>query len=284
MKRPAWQELGAYHPSDLVEERVQLHWAAQPLSALTLLAVDAQPGDGNTNLGWDHEASAFVTQPFPGDYSAALGALDFSLQWREPDGVEHSRFELKGNTLAAALGWLADHIRTTIGNLQEGDIPLRDYDMPSHPVGEGQAFDGADRDKREELARWFANADLVLAEVAEANEGSDPRTWPHHFDTGFLINLEPDKDPEQARSIGVGLSPGDEQTPQPYFYANPYPLRRADDLPPMPIGGHWEREAFFGAVLTGSALIDAGDAADQQERVREFLGVAVDACKTLLGF
>ena len=72
------------------------------------------------------------------------------------------------NTLAAALGWLADHIRTTIGNLPEGDVPLREYDMPSHAVGDGQAFGGADRDKREELALWFANADLALAEIPAA--------------------------------------------------------------------------------------------------------------------
>lgn len=285
MKRPAWQELGAFRSSDLVEERVQLHWAAQPLSALTALAIDAQPGDEHTNLGWDHEESAFVTQPFPGGYRAALGALDFSLRWRDPDGTGHSRFELKGNTLATGLRWLSDHIRTTIGNLPQGDVQLRDYDMPAHGVANGQAFDGGDKRKRKELVRWFANADVALGEIARANEGSsEPRTWPHHFDTGLLINFEPDRDPEQARSIGVGLSPGDEQMPQPYFYVIPYPLRRADDLPPMPGGGRWEREAFFGAVLTGDALIDGGEAAEQHGRTREFLIAAVEACKGLLGF
>lgn len=280
----AWQELGAQRPKNLNEERLQLHWAAQPLSAVAGACIARLPDDSHSNLGWDHAAGAFVTRAFPGDYTAALAVAGFRLQWREPDGTPLSRFALQGNTLEAALSWLGDHVRSTLGDPAAGSLRLPDYEMPEHAVAGGQPFSGGDSDRRAELARWFADADIVLAEIEQDNEGSsEVRNWPHHFDTGLLIALEPDKDPGQARSIGVGFSPGDGGTPQPYYYVNPYPRPQARALPALSSGGRWEQESFFGAVLTGDALIAGGDAAGQHERARAFLDTAVDACRDLLG-
>jgi hypothetical protein len=280
----AWHELGLIGASDLNEERLQLHWAAQPLSAAAHAAIERLPDDSHANLGWDHDAGAFVTREFPGGHVAALDVLGFALQWRAPDGTTIARFELKGNTLEATIGWLQKHLEAAVGALTGGSLELRDYDMPAHPVADGQPFNGGDRDRRAELAHWFATADIALTETEKANEGSsEVRTWPHHFDTGLLINLEPDKDPDEARSIGVGLSPGDSATPQPYYYVNPYPRPQATDLPDLPSGGRWEQELFFGAVLTGDALLEGGDPSGQHERVRVFLATAVDASRKLLG-
>lgn len=274
-----WHELGACGPSELNEERLQLHWAAQPLGAAAHAAIERQPDDSHASLGWDRDASAFVTRPFAGGHVAALDLPGFALQWRAEDGTTLASFELKGNTVDAAIGWLSKHVQPAAGS-----VTLRDYEMPAHPVADGQPFSGGEPDRRSELAHWFANADIALKETAKANAGSSEiRNWPHHFDSGLLINLEPDKDPEQARSIGVGLSPGDGDTPQPYYYVNPYPRPQKQDLPVLPGGGRWEQELFFGAVLTGDALIDGGDAAGQQKRVRSFLATAIEACRGLLG-
>ena len=285
MSARAWHELGSHRPTDLGEERLQLHWAAQALSAATHAAIERKPGDSHTNLGWDHDGDAFVTHPFPGGHVAALVLPDFALHWRADDGATLASFALEGKTLDAARAWLAELVRPTVDRLPEGPAPLRDYDMPPHPIAEGEPFTGGDRGRRVELAHWYANSDLALSEVANTNPGSsDVRTWPHHFDIGLLINFDPAADPEEARSIGVGLSPGDEtSSPQPYYYVNPYPRPRDAELPSLPHGGRWEQESFLGAMLTGDALLDGGDPAGQRERVRTFLRAAIEASQKLLG-
>ena len=95
------------------EERLQLHWAAQTLSAVAHSAIERKPDDGG-----------------------ALVLSDFVLHWRAADGATLASFELEGKTLDAARG------------------------------------------------------------------------WPHRFDIGLLISFDPAADPEEARSIGIGLSPG----------------------------------------------------------------------------
>jgi len=78
------------------------------------------------------------------------------------------------------------------------------------------------------------------------------RCRPHHFDLATVANLGPGG--ENPRSIGIGVSPGDEHYAQPYAYVSPSP--RFDsrlDEPPKP--GRWHTEGFFGAVATGDALL-----------------------------
>ena len=57
--------------------------------------------------------------------------------------------------------------------------------------------------------------------------------WPHHFDIATLVKLE-DGQPANARSIGVGVSPGDEYYAQPYVYVSPWPRFDAGKLPDLP--------------------------------------------------
>ena len=275
---------GAVAPTELTEERLALHWAAQPLSAVTHAAISREEDHSHSNLGWDHDADSFLTRPFSGGQVAGLHVPGFALFWRDSGAEELDRLDLQGVTLDSAVDWLTGLVRRDAGEPACGAPTLRDYDMPPHPVADGRPFDGGDRERRLELARWYAAGDRALQDVAVAYpQSGGARTWPHHFDLGLLIPLEPDKDPEHARSIGVGLSPGDALTPQPYYYVNPYPRPQATDLPDLPSGGRWERELFFGAVLTGDALLDGGDPAAQHERVQAFLAATVEASRKLLG-
>jgi hypothetical protein len=59
----------------------------------------------------------------------------------------------------------------------------------------------------------------MSAAIAEASE---VRCWPHHFDLGSLIVVETSADGELTKSIGIGLSPGDEAHAEPYFYVSPF--------------------------------------------------------------
>ena len=165
----------------------------------------------------------------------------------------------------------------------QGALPRRTEEMPDHPVASGAAFD-ADPAALAELARWYGNAALALQEVREGHAGAGAvRVWPHHFDIATLIALDTDADPERARSIGVGMTPGDASYPQPYYYVLPWPTPASDELPLLEGGGRWQREGWVGAVLTGEDLVGIGaTAGDQQHQTRAFLASAVSRSRDLL--
>src|SRR5262249_44003157 len=157
----------------------------------------------------------------------------------------------------------------------------------------GARFD-ADAAALAELERWFANAFVLVTELAAAGlppGGSppDPMTrgrtdaipvacWPHHFDVGsiFLLDRKDDAsgDP-RGRQIGFGVSPGDHFYEEPYLYVTPYPIPAKVSLPPLAVGGAWHRAGFTGAVLTGTTIAAAG--AKQHHLARRFFDSAIAA-------
>ena len=179
--------------------------------------------------------------------------------------------------MAQALAWLGARISDDPVRLE-----LPQHEMPRHPVGEGASFSEAGTEARAELAAWFANATAsVHAAVADDRRASRVRCWPHHFDVASLITLDAHADPEQARSIGVGFSPGDASYDQPYFYVTPWPYPPKEALPPLAAGASWHTEGWTGAVLTAEQLISKPS--DRQSAVvQEALASAVSACRALL--
>jgi len=108
------------------------------------------------------------------------------------------------------------------------------------------------------------------------------RCWPHHFDIATLIALDPGMNPETARSIGVGLSPGDAGRPHPYFYVTLWPYPKDRELPALEGGGVWNTEGWTGAVLETPALLRAGIGEAQAEQAERFVESAIAACQALL--
>ena len=89
-----------------------------------------------------------------------------------------------------------------------------------------------------------------------------------------------ESDAETARSIGVGLSPGDSERPEPYFYVLPWPAPKGD-LPALD-GGAWNSGSWVGAVLEAADFTTAGSRGAQRERIERFLNSAVLACRQVL--
>lgn len=96
------------------------------------------------------------------------------------------------------------------------------------------------------LGSAYELADSVLKELAaEAGAESDPspiRLWPEHFDIAFEQG-----DEAAGRRAGYGLSPGDENHDEPYFYVGPWVA--PDDLT------EWTAVGFTGAELRWQDLI-----------------------------
>jgi hypothetical protein len=64
------------------------------------------------------------------------------------------------------VSWLEELGVQRSGVPPERPIRVRDYEMPEHPVTDGAGFAIEDERAFGELARWFANGNLMLRHLA----------------------------------------------------------------------------------------------------------------------
>ncbi len=273
----SWKSLGSVLPETLSEARLELHWATQLVSAVGTSLSPPQPDFSHTNCGWLKGLGVLAGRPVGEDALRAALVLE-GLELVLLDGnLERASLSLAGHTLEEGRVWLAGKL-----GVPSDQLRLPEHDMPAHPVGDGGVFSEARADGRIELAAWFANATRLIEELVAGDPAASPvRCWPHHFDVGSLIALDADAEPEEARSIGVGFSPGDGSYDQPYFYVNPWPYPDTAALPALEAGVEWHTTGWTGAVLTADRLISAPPE-DQQAHASRALKSAIAASRTLL--
>ncbi|MFT7518509.1 MAG: hypothetical protein ACI9MC_000641 [Kiritimatiellia bacterium] len=226
----------------LANARLTAHWAAQLPSAPGTTLLENTGDFSHTNLVWSADLQALVGQPVNGK-SAALRIADLTLL------VGDDVLELADHTYEHAMRWLGERF--------SAELHRSEHEMPSFGVADGAPFGRVEG--LVELAGLFDRAHAALSTV-----GPPVRCWPHHFDMATLVDLG------SGRSIGVGMSPGDQATPEAYWYVTPWPYPTdVSDLPVLS-EGRWHTEGWVGAVLPG--LIDP----------LSFLPQAVAACHAVL--
>lgn len=271
-----WQTLGRVPPRELVAARLELHHAAQlPAIGIAKSLLPHRDDDSHTALVWHDDR--WLT----GEIARANGAR---VALRPADLTLHcgaQKLPLFGKTRDEGLDFLRNALAPRGADPDAIALDFH-YEMPEHPIAsDGAAFSADHAPALAELARWYADAVTLLDEVAATRRGATPvLTWPHHFDVATLLELGKGDDGE-ARSIGVGLSPGDHNYAEPYLYVTPWPVPGPGELPALPHGS-WRREGFFGAILTATEL-SGGDDAGQETRARAYLDAAVDAGFAILG-
>ena len=279
-----WQELGSPVPAALVDARLQLHWAAQVVGAVGHTFGTPEPDDSHTALTWVAGSGMMVGQPVGRDSTIqpALAPARMALRVLSvADGSALDELALSGTTLDQAYAWMEQALASHSSGEIAGPLTRRDYDMPDHPVGRTTEFHHDNRRATAEVARWYANASRVLGLVVRARREAQPlRLWPHHFDIGTTMPLLGPVGEEP--SVGVGLSPGDETYPEPYWYVTTWPTPRDPTLPRLAGKGRWHTEGWIGAVLLGTDCVLAGRGPAQASRVGEFLESAIPAAITLL--
>ncbi len=273
----SWKPLGSVLPDRLVEARLELHWATQLVSAAGTSLLQPQADFSHTNCGWLVELGVLAGRAVGGE--ALRAALVFEgLELVLLDGTqERAALPLAGRTLEEGRSWLADQL-----GVPSDELRLPEHEMPAHKVGDGGVFSEARTGERAELAAWFANASgLIHALVVDEPASSPVRCWPHHFDVASLIVLDGDADPEEARSIGVGFSPGDQSYSQPYFYVNSGPYPELGALPTLEAGAQWHTTGWTGAVLTADQVISVPHR-EREAHARRALTEAMKVSRTLL--
>ena len=282
-----WIRLGDPPPDALGEARLQLHWAFQMLGAFGDAFVPHRADYSHAAASWSPERRAFLSPATVDGSQLRLGLQpgDFAFRLFGPGPSQSDPFILRSRTMGEAADWLTGELASRMGETGRSFSPLKP-DIPFHRVGGGAAFDASAADLSE-LERWFHNASLLLEAVSAAEEGSSPvRCWPHHFDIAVLIDLDAGADPpvgpEDVRSIGIGMTPGDDSYAEPYLYVTPWPYPETADLPRLQPPAAWHTEGWIGAVLTGPDLVAAGDERAQASTAASFARAAIAGSRALL--
>ena len=121
---------------------------------------------------------------------------------------------------------------------------------------EPDALDDAPLGVDPAAAAFLSTVYVLAAEAlgvlhAEARPQWDPspvRLWPEHFDIAFDQGAE-----AGGARAGYGVSPGDDEHPEPYAYAGPWAS------PPPGDAALWNATGFTGAQLEWAALAAAAD-------------------------
>ena len=279
-----WQPVGEILPGQLTDFRLQLHHAAQVAVSAAISYLPARSDDSHTSLSWVKTLDALATETVRGTrtFRVALRPGRFALYIIDESDRPLSSFALAGRTLSDAHAWLAEQCRKS-GLDGERFTTKKHYEIPPHAVAAGEPFASLAGEPLSELERYWRNSDSLLRSIATSTEGASPvRVWPHHFDMATLITLGAGGS-ASARTIGVGLSPGDEWYNMPYYYVGPYPYPDTRALPTLEGHGHWHTDSWVGAVLPASAFVSRPGAEEQSRQVVEFTRSAMAACRSLLG-
>jgi hypothetical protein len=279
-----WRPLRGIDQRRLSVARLQAHHAVQWLARAARAYVPPQPDDGHTNLGWDDAFDGFTTHPQKNGMHLSLKIADLTLVLHGGDRTARLQsFPLNGRTDAQARQWLGEQLRAQGLDAHALDAPSP-YEMPAHAVTQGAAYGVADlADALVELVAWFANAEFLLVRIQRQMIGrnlaaSDVRCWPHHFDLATLISF-PTRNAAATGYVGAGLSPGDANYDEPYFYVSVYPKPDSASLPRLPKLGHWHTHEFMAAVAPAHRIVAANN---QKAAAEEFLKAAVDVAIKIL--
>ena len=269
-----WTKVAEPSPR-LYEARCALHWALQVPAAFAFTFLPPRPGDDHLNFRWRGALGALTGHACPDGFRVGLRFADPTLLLFKDEAL-HSKYALAGKTLEQAYAWLASKLAS---DAQDINLKQPDYAPPPHPVATGAPF------KKDELyrevANWYGNAATVLEEVRVSHGGAVPvRCWPQHFDMATRLELDiPNHGEGETGRVGAGMTPGDLDISEPYWYVTPWPVPAAADLPPLD-DGRWHTESWTGAVLTATDLTTKS--ADAQAlQVEKFFKSAIAAAQAL---
>ena len=253
----SWQTTGTINPQNLIESRVQLHYAIQFIAATGAALAQPLPDYSHTSLEWHPELEVFVGTTIRGEKSfrVALEPINLTSIILDEKGDTIASFPLDQKTMDEGLNWLQQEI-SKLGADGEKVVFLSypPDDFPDHPVAHGAVFDTSQEESLQEITKYYANTHQLLQSIIATNDdASGIHIWPHHFDIATLISLPITKNGEPM-SIGIGLSPGDNSYKEPYWYVSPYPYPEIANLPTLDSNGFWHTQHWVGSVLIASQL------------------------------
>lgn len=238
-----------------VDHALQISHQALQLPSLAARAnLAALADDSQSNFGWRVEDRSFVSH-FMGPeetIQAGLSLARRSLVLLEKGeiisetGLGEDNLADRFDVALSTNGLATTQTATLPYDLKEGVSLRRANDFATEFTVLANVFDIG-----------FTTLDAVSSELS-AMSIAGARCWPHHYDIGMLVTLE-EGDPESARSVGMGMSPGDEAIGTPYFYCSPWPPPDSDRLNTLPQPSRWHTDGFTSAVTPLNEFSDSSE-------------------------
>ena len=260
-----WQPINFCPIDRLIICRKQLHQAVQLPSAFARNILPKDPSDASASLSWSPKIGGLKSNSTKdGNIGVALVVADFELIILQGDR-RLAALNLHNRSVHEGLQWLKSEV-SSLGLPGENinlelpyEIEVYDYTMRL----------SKDEGALKTLASMFSDADQLFKEIEQREKHAEQvRCWPHHFDLATLLPQKFDAAGELLQSVGVGMSPGDDATPEPYIYVNIWPNVDYDQLANHALEqGYWNESDWSGAVLKYSDFVDG----NQQEVIERFL-------------
>ncbi len=249
-------DLFSVAPSTLAPVRAASHAAVQWPSRAARANLPALADDSHSNLGWHEANRALVSHPLDAAGTVQLGfSFASAALLLLVAGEIREQLPVAGVNETEIGNWCDE--RLAAAQLQVTGRVEMPYELPAVDY----AVLSAAQVELNCLGAWFALAHQALTQLVHTGAAfavTQPlvRCWPHHYDLATLFMLE-HGDPETARSVGVGLSPGDGSYGQPYFYCTPWPAPA--ELPEAAAGFRWHTEGFTSLVLPAADITAESD-------------------------
>ena len=256
--------------------REETHAAVQLIAMVPRHLLPADPSDSSASLIWDDALGMFTTQIVRG-HRVAYEFVTQQIHIYKGNNVL-STLETIGNTFDQVFVNLKTVLNSQglDGNKLKKEWP---YELPESVMQKGVPFVKQNKEALSNLKELYALTSRSLQSVfSKITAASEIRCWPHHYDLATLVTIVAHDDPEEAKSIGFGLSPGDGGYDEPYFYLTPWPYPSADSLYKLTTPAFWNTEGWTGGVLKAGDL----NAANAETTIFDFFENGYHKLKEIL--
>lgn len=197
-------------------------------------------------------ANGFTTSPIPIETSNGIEALDLNLNL-----IEHKLeifYKDKRDEINLGQSSIAEFTNKFIAILGSHEIKFENLDDKF--LNEDQLIYG----KTEVAKLWslFRQVYFLLLQLRGSTqfEASNINFWPHHFDlalllfSGKIIDEQDETNWDYSREqMNFGLSSGDQEIQQPYFYVTAYPFNKTIMEIDLPEFAEWHTEGWNGLAI-----------------------------------
>lgn len=234
--------------------REETHAAVQLIAIVPRNLLTPDPTDGSASLIWDDTLSMLTTELIDGFRIA------FELITQEIHIYKGTSNISTLTTIDNTFDQVYENLKKALseqgldGGKLKKELP---YELPESVMQLGTPFKKQNEEALSTLTQLYTMTSETLQEVfSSISSASDIRCWPHHYDLATLVTIVEHTDPEEAKSIGFGFSPGDGGYEEPYFYLTPWPYPSKESLYEIEQPAFWNMEGWVGGVLKANDLND----------------------------
>lgn len=247
----------------------QLHWLSQIIAKANRTFVPKKEDDSHTNLYFDVLGNRICGRWIKTTKKEILFTLNLGNQCIEILDVSHQVLASipSINRHITAIEKEIESLLPSLGLKPAGFTEKLHFEISKYKFSE-ETVPSITKQRLNEWKHFRQLANTACSQVlGHAQIMEEVRIWPHHFDTGIYIMVNPNL------GVGFGLAMEDEMAGAPYFYMSAYPIIGALKYENLPVGNGWKWELgehWKGAILPINELEGKADP-DQWQILRSFI-------------